>query len=80
MASPRAMPLRPCQAELCRVVGSPPGRWLGALDTPAQMHPAPSEATQPPLASNLTGFWQIPLHQVLRTGTLLPGRANSKAF
>lgn len=44
------------------------------------MHPAPSKATQPPLASNLPGFWQIPLHQVLRTEALLLDRANAKAL
>lgn len=44
MASPMAMLLRPSQAELCNVVGSPQGGWPGALDAPSsfQGHPAPA--------------------------------------
>lgn len=34
---------------------------------PTYPAPAPFKATQPPLASNLPGFWQILLRQVLRT-------------
>lgn len=52
----------------------------GALEPwvpPAPTYPAPSKATQPPLASNFTGFWQILFRQVLRAAA---GRANSKAL
>lgn len=49
VASLRAMRMRPCQAESCRVVESAQGGWLGALDTPSpnapssfQGHPAPA--------------------------------------
>lgn len=34
---------------------------------PAPTYPVPSKATQPPLASNSAGFWQILFRQVLRT-------------
>jgi hypothetical protein len=42
---------------LHRVGGSE--HWI----PPAPTSPAPSKATQPPLASNFTGFWQILLRQ-----------------
>lgn len=81
MASPRATLVRPCQTELCREVGVPTGGWgWGARGSGPWMHPAPSKATQPPLASNLPGFWQILLHQILRTEALLPDRVNSKTL
>ena len=60
--------------------GAAHSRVGGARGSGLWMHPAPSKATQPPLASNLPGFWQILLHQVLRTEALLLDRVNSKTL
>lgn len=56
------------QTELCRAMGSL--QEEGASEPwmpPTPPSSSPSKATQPPLASDFTGFWQILFRQVLRT-------------